>query len=193
MILPLQIDRAPLAHRLVGREHDAETVGGALPVGLEIEVVADLLSRDAVRVEPGARMLVDDWGGPEALEARVRRVEPSGFTKISALGVEEQRVNVVADLLAPEPRLGDGYRVEVRFGVWEGADVVQVPASALFRAGAEWAVFVVEGGRARRRIVQVGEQGSFEAEVREGLAEGELVVLHPSDRLRDGARVTPRR
>lgn len=158
----------------------------------EIEIVADLLSRDAVRVRPGARVLVDDWGGPEALEARVRRVEPSGFTKVSALGVEEQRVNVVADLLAHEPRLGDGYRVEVRIVVWEAADVVQVPASALFRAGAEWAVFVVEGGRARERIVRVGEQGAFEAEVREGLAEGERVVLHPSDRLRDGARVSPR-
>jgi HlyD family secretion protein len=158
-----------------------------------LEIVSDLLSRDAVRVAPGARVLVEDWGGPGALEARVRRVEPSGFTKISALGVEEQRVNVLSDLVTPEPRLGDGYRVEVRIVVWEGADVVQVPASALFRAGEAWAVFVVDGGRARQRIVEAGEHGTFEAEVRGGLAEGETVILHPSDRLRDGARVAPRR
>jgi HlyD family secretion protein len=157
-----------------------------------LEIVSDLLSRDAVRVAPGARVGVEDWGGPGTLEARVRLVEPSGFTKISALGVEEQRVNVVSDLVAPEPRLGDGYRVEVRIVVWEDADVVQIPASALFRAGEEWAVFVVDGGRARQRIVEAGEQGTFEAEIREGLAEGETVVLHPSDRLRDGARVSPR-
>lgn len=158
----------------------------------ELEIVADLLSRDAVRVRPGARVLVDDWGGADPLEARVRRIEPSGFTRISALGVEEQRVNVIADLVAREPQLGDGYRVEVRIVVWEGADVVKIPASALFRAGADWAVFVVEGGRAHQRIVRVGEQGSFEVAVSEGLAEGERVVLHPSDRLRDGVRVAPR-
>jgi HlyD family secretion protein len=191
--------RAPVGGQVlrVLEESERIVVAGTplLEVGdpAALEVVSDLLSRDAVRVTPGARVLVEDWGGPGALEARVRRVEPSGFTKISALGVEEQRVNVISDLVAPEPRLGDGYRVEVRIVVWEGADAVQVPASALFRLGDEWAVFVVEGGRARRRIVAVGELGSFEAEIREGLAEGEVVVLHPSDRLRDGARVARRR
>jgi HlyD family secretion protein len=159
----------------------------------DLEIVADLLSRDAVRVRPGARVRIEEWGGPEALEARVRRVDPSGFTKVSALGVEEQRVNVVADLVTPEPRLGDGFRVEVRIVVWEAPDVLRVPASALFRAGPDWAVFAIEGGRARQRIVAVGEVASFEAEVREGLAEGDRVVLHPSDRVRDGVRVTPRR
>jgi HlyD family secretion protein len=191
--------RAPVAGQVlrVLEESERIVVAGTplLEVGdpAALEIVSDLLSRDAVRVRPGARVLVEDWGGPGALEARVRLVEPSGFTKISALGVEEQRVNVVSDLVEPEPRLGDGYRVEVRVVVWEGADVVQAPASALFRAGEDWAVFVVEGGRARRRVVEVGEQGTFEAAVRDGLAEGETVVLHPSDRLRDGARVSPRR
>jgi HlyD family secretion protein len=191
--------RAPVAGQVlrVLEESERIVVAGTplLEVGdpAALEIVSDLLSRDAVRVRPGARVLVEDWGGLGALEARVRLVEPSGFTKISALGVEEQRVNVVSDLVEPEPRLGDGYRVEVRVVVWEGADVVQAPASALFRAGEDWAVFVVEGGRARRRVVEVGEQGTFEAAVRDGLAEGETVVLHPSDRLRDGARVSPRR
>jgi len=190
--------RAPVAGQVLRVLEESERIVVAGTPLLELgdpaalEIVSDLLSRDAVRVAPGARVLVEDWGGPGALEARVRRVEPSGFTKISALGVEEQRVNVVSDLVAPEPRLGDGYRVEVRIVVWEGADVVQVPASALFRAGEDWAVFIVEGGRARQRIVQAGEQGTFEAEIREGLAEGETVILHPSDRLRDGARVSPR-
>lgn len=158
-----------------------------------LEIVSDLLSRDAVRVAAGDRVRIEDWGGPGALEARVRLVEPSGFTKISALGVEEQRVNVISDLVQPEPRLGDGYRVEARIVVWEAADVLQIPASALFRAGDEWAVFTVERGRARRRIVDAGEQGAFQAEIRKGLAEGETVILHPSDRLRDGTRIIPRR
>ena len=157
-----------------------------------IEIIADVLSRDAVRVKPGTPVWIEDWGGPEALEARVRRVEPSGFTKVSALGVEEQRVNIVIDLVEPDARLGDGYRVEVRIVTWEGDDVLQIPASALFRVRDEWAVFAVEGGRARRRTVEVGAQATFEVEVREGLSEGDVVILHPSDRLDDGTRVTPR-
>jgi HlyD family secretion protein len=142
-----------------------------------------------VRIQPGALVIVEDWGGEGALEARVRRVEPSGFTKVSALGVEEQRVNVIADLTQPNPALGDGYRFEARIVVWEGADVLQVPASALFRHAGAWSVFLVEGGRARRRDVSVGHQGSFAAEIRDGLSGGETVVLYPSDRLADGVRV----
>jgi HlyD family secretion protein len=156
-----------------------------------IELVIDVLSTDAVRIRPGARVLVEDWGGDGALEARVRSVEPSGFTKISALGVEEQRVNVIGDLAEPNPALGDGFRFEARIVVWEGADVVQVPASALFRHGGAWSVFTVDGDRARRREVSLGRRGGFAAEIREGLAPGEEVVLYPSDRLADGVRIRP--
>lgn len=189
---------APVAGRVLRVLVESETIVLAGTPLLEVgdpgalEIVSDLLSRDAVRVSPGARVMVEDWGGPGALEARVRRVEPSGFTKVSALGVEEQRVNVIADLVAPEPRLGDGYRVEVRIVTWEGADVAQIPASALFRKGEVWAVFVAEGGRARQRVVEVGEQAPFDVEIRAGLEPGETVVLHPSDRLRDGVRVRAR-
>jgi HlyD family secretion protein len=154
-----------------------------------LELVIDVLSTDAVRIHPGATVLVEDWGGDGALEARVRQIEPSAFTKISALGVEEQRVNVIADLAEPNPALGDGYRFEARIIVWEGSDVLQVPASALFRHGGAWSVFAVEGRRARRRDVSVGQRGGSAAEIQEGLSPGETVVLYPSDRLGDGVRV----
>ena len=118
----------------------------------QLEVVADLLSTDAVRVPPNARVLIEQWGGGRTLEGRVRRVEPSGFTKISALGVEEQRVNVIIDFADPataRKALGDAYRVEVRIVVWEEADVLKVPVGSLFRRGDDWAVFLIDGGRAR--------------------------------------------
>jgi HlyD family secretion protein len=154
-----------------------------------IEIVVDVLSADAVRIRPGAELWVEDWGGARPLRATVRRVEPSGFTKISALGVEEQRVNVVGDFVDPPDGLGDGYRIEARIVVWQAEDVLRVPTSALFRHGEGWAVFVVDGAVARRREVEVGERGPFAAEVKAGLEAGERVVLHPSDRLRDGVRV----
>jgi HlyD family secretion protein len=157
----------------------------------DIEIVVDVLSADAVRVRSGAEMIVEEWGGAAPLRAQVRRIEPSGFTKVSALGVEEQRVNVIADVVDPPGELGDGFRVETRIVVWEAADVVRVPGSALFRRGDAWSVFVVDGGRARRREVEVGQRGTFEAEVRAGLEPGEHVVLHPSDRVQDTARVRP--
>jgi HlyD family secretion protein len=157
----------------------------------DLEIVVDVLSADAVRIQPGAEMVVEDWGGDAPLRARVRLVEPSGFTKVSALGVDEQRVNVIGDFVDPPGRLGDGFRVEARVVVWEGADVVRVPGSALFRRGDAWNVFVVDGGRARRREVEVGQRGTFEAEVRGGLEAGERVVLHPSDRVQDDVRVRP--
>lgn len=158
-----------------------------------IEVVADLLSTDAVRVAPGARVIIDQWGGPQPLEGRVRRVEPSGFTKISALGVEEQRVNVVIDFVDPgaASALGDGYRVEVRIVTWEGDDVLQVPLSTLFRRGGDWAVYVVEDGRAVIRTVTLGHRGNSSVEVVDGLVEGQVLVAYPPDSLTDGARVTP--
>jgi HlyD family secretion protein len=163
------------------------------PSDLEIEV--DVLSSDAVRIPPGAKVFLEQWGGPKPLEARVRLVEPSGFTKVSALGVEEQRVNVIADFLATKenrPRLGDGFRVEARIVEWESDDVLVVPAGALFRDGDQWAVFVVDAGRARLRRVRIGHQNGREAEVLDGLAAGESVVQYPGDQLRDGARVQPR-
>jgi HlyD family secretion protein len=158
----------------------------------DLEIVADLLSSDAVKVRPGDLMLVEDWGGDSALTARVRRVEPGGFTKISALGVEEQRVHVVAALNQCPDALGDGYRVEARIVIWEADSVLKVPTTALFRAGAGWGVFVIDGGRAAERAVQVGQQNAFEAEVTEGLESGDSVVRHPGDRISEGVRVKPR-
>jgi HlyD family secretion protein len=154
----------------------------------KLEIVVDVLSSDAVKVTAGDRVLVHDWGGEQELEARVRLVEPSGFTKVSALGVEEQRVNVIADFLDPPHALGDGYRLEARIVVWSG-DVLKIPSSALFRHRGRWSVFVVEGGRARRREVEVGHVNSFEVEVAGGLTAGEVVVEHPSDQVDDGTRV----
>ena len=194
---PCVAARAPVGGQVlrVFEESERIVVAGTPLVEIgdpaSLEIVVDILSTDAVRVSPGARVLVDDWGGEGTLEGRVRQIEPSAFTKVSALGVEEQRVNVIADLGAPEPRLGDRYRVEARLVIWEGADVIQVPASALFRRGAAWAVFVVDRGVARLREVQVGHQAAFDAEVERGLEVGDTVILHPSDRVHDGARVAP--
>jgi HlyD family secretion protein len=158
----------------------------------KIEIVADLLSTDAVKVSPGAAVSVENWGGVMPLRARVRNVEAFGFTKVSALGIEEQRVNVIADFIDPPANLGDGYRVDVRIVIWESPDVVKVPASALFRVGEDWNVFVVEGGVARSRNVEAGHTNAFDAEIRSGLEEGEEVVLHPSNDISDGVRITPR-
>jgi HlyD family secretion protein len=158
----------------------------------KLEIVADLLSTDAVRVKPGSRTLIEQWGGDRPLDAKVRRVEPSGFTKISALGVEEQRVNVILDFVDAATAwaaLGDGYRVQVRIVTWESANALKVPTGALFRVGDDWAVYVIEQERARRTTVTLGHQTGQEAEVLEGLAEGAQVIMHPGDTLTDGARV----
>jgi HlyD family secretion protein len=160
----------------------------------DLEVVIEMLSRDGAALAPGTPVELDQWGGPQVLQARVRRVEPAAFTKVSALGVEEQRVNVIADLVSPpEARrgLGDGYRVEARVVVWEADAVVRVPSGALFRRGGEWAAFVVEEGRARLRAVKAGRAGAQDVQVLEGLQPGETVILHPGNRLRDGQRVKP--
>jgi len=160
-----------------------------------VEIVADLLSTDAVKVRPGMRVAVEQWGGDQPMGASVERVEPAGFTKVSALGVEEQRVNVIMDFdddRAAWKAMGDAYRVEVRIAIWEAESVVKVPTSALFRDGERWAVYVVEAGRARRTAVELGQRTSTEAEVLSGLRDGQQVVLHPPDTLADGARVTVR-
>ena len=160
-----------------------------------VEIVADLLSTDAVKVEPGMRVDVEHWGGDTPLRAWVERVEPSGFTKVSALGVEEQRVNVIIDFeddRAAWRAMGDGYRVEARIAIWEAEDVVRVPTGALFRVADQWAVFVVQGGRAHRAVLELGERTNEQAEVRKGLRAGQEVVLHPPDTLTDNARVVVR-
>ena len=156
----------------------------------DLEIVVDLLSTDAVKASAGQRMLVTGWGGDSALAGRVRLVEPAGFTKVSALGVEEQRVNVIGDFITVPARLGDRFRLDVRLVLWDGDTVLKVPASALFRRGAEWAVFVAQDGRARERKVTVGHESSTESEVTAGIARGEMVIRHPTDRIRDGTRVT---
>lgn len=156
------------------------------------EVAADYLTTDAVRVQPGMTMLLENWGGPGALRARVRVVEPGAFTKVSALGVEEQRTYVVADFVDPPGPLNDGYRVDARVVVWESAQALKVPVASLFRHGEGWAVFVVEGERARLRAVTVGQRNPAEAEVTGGLREGDLVVRHPPRDLEDGDRVAVR-
>lgn len=176
-------------------EHSARTVQPGetlLEVGdpADIEIVVDLLSTDAVKVSPGQRLLITGWGGDSTLEGRVRLVEPAGFTKISALGVEEQRVNVIGDFDAAPARLGDRFRLDVRVVLWEGDSVLKVPASALFRRGDQWALFAIEDGRARERVVAVGHESSAETEILTGVAPGEVVIRHPTDRIRDGTRVT---
>jgi HlyD family secretion protein len=155
----------------------------------DLEIVVDLLSTDAVKVAPGQRVLLSGWGGDSTLEGRVRRVEPSGFTKISALGVEEQRVNVIGDFDAAPARLGDRFRLEVRVVLWEGDSVLKAPASALFRRGEAWALFVVEEGRAHERTVTVGHESSTEVEILDGVRRDDLVIRHPTDRIREGSRV----
>jgi HlyD family secretion protein len=160
-----------------------------------LEIVVDLLSTDAVRVDIGQRVLIEAWGGEQALEGTVTRIEPFGFTKVSALGIEEQRVNVRIDLVDPPERwirLGHGYRVEPRIILAEADDVITVPRAALFRDGNQWAVFVAENGAAVLRIVKLGLANAFAAEITAGLEIGEKVVLQPSDRVSAGSRLQPR-
>jgi HlyD family secretion protein len=193
--------RAPIGGRVLKVVHESEGVVNAgdplieiaNPHGLEIEV--ELLSADAVKVGPGTRVLLERWGGENPLQGVVRTVEPVGFTKISALGVEEQRVLVISDITSPPEeweRLGDGYRVEARFILWEGEGVLQLPSSALYRHGDGWAVFVVDGGMASRRTVRLGHRNGLIAEVLSGLHEHDTVIAHPDDAIDEGVEVEPR-
>ncbi len=155
-----------------------------------LEVVVDVLSTDAVKIRPGASVTIADWGGEKELKGRVRTTEPFAFTKVSALGIEEQRVNVVVDLLDKPSSLGDGYRVECLIEIWSSPSVVKIPASSLFRNGDGWSVFAVESNEAKIRNVNVGNKNSNEAEVLNGISPGALVILHPSNDLEDGAPVS---
>jgi HlyD family secretion protein len=151
-----------------------------------------VLSRDGAAISPGAKIELEQWGGGEPLAARVRLVEPAAFTKVSALGVEEQRVNVVADLLTPPEQrrsLGDSYRIEARIVVWEAAAALKVPVGALFRRGEQWAAFVLADGHAQLRWVKVGRSSGTETQVLEGLKQGEQVILYPGSRVKEGQRV----
>jgi HlyD family secretion protein len=160
----------------------------------DLEAVIEVLSRDGAAIAPGAKVELEQWGGSEPLAGRVRLVEPAAFLKISALGVEEQRVNVVVDFVTPyEQRrnLGDNFRVEARIVVWETDQALKVPAGALFRRGQNWAVFVLAGGRAELRRAQVGRSSGSETQILEGLKAGEEVILYPGDRVQEGQRVKP--
>jgi len=160
-----------------------------------LEIVVEVLSRDAVRITPGMRVLLTRWGGDGTLQGSVRTVEPTGFTKISALGVEEQRVLIIIDIVSsPElwERLGDGYRVETAFVIWEEPDVLQIPTSAMFRQGDAWTVYVVENGRAEPRPILPGQRSGLSTQIVSGLDEGELVINHPGDNLEAGSRVKSR-
>lgn len=186
---------APVAGSVLRVMEESErTLASGTPVMVigdssRFEVVVDVLSTDAVKIAPGAPARLEEWGGDRSLRARVRVVEPYAFTKVSALGIEEKRVNVVLDPVDPLGPLGDGYRVEARIVIWSAPDVLKAPASALFRRGEGWAVFAVEEGRARIRPVKIGHRNPFEAEVLHGIAAGARVVKYPSNQLEDDARV----
>lgn len=193
--------RAPAGGRILRVLQESESVvaQGAPLVELgdagDLEIVAELLSSDAARIRAGAPVLVEAWGDGAPIHGRVRQVEPFGFRKVSALGVEEQRVNVIIDPVAPPAAwtaVGHGYRVEVAVTVWRSESTVRAPVAALFRLRGRWAVFKIEKGRARLQLVEIGQDNGDLAEIRSGLRPGERVVLHPNASLADGARVRPR-
>jgi HlyD family secretion protein len=193
--------KSPAEGRVLSLLHKSEQVVTAgtplLEVGndRDIELVVELLSGDAVKIKVGAEASVDGWGGAEALKAVVRRIEPAGFTKVSALGIEEQRVRVILDLVDGDEgsrRLGHDYRVYAHIKSWEGTDRLLVPLSALFRTGEDWSVYVYTGGAARLRKIRIDHRNQASAEVLEGLDAGERVITHPSDRIAEGVAVVER-
>ena len=160
------------------------------PTDLELEI--DVLSSDAVQVRPGQNVIIEHWGGDKPLDGIVRLVEPSAFTKISALGVEEQRVNVIIDITNPveeRPTLGDGFRVDAKIIVWSSEEVLRVPTSALFQDESQWYVFTMRNGQAMRTPVQLGRRNVLQAEVLDGLNADDTVILHPNDQITDGTDV----
>lgn len=192
---------APVDGKVLRVLHESEGVVAAGAPLIEIgdpddlEIVADFLSSDAVRIAPGQRAVLDAWGGTDALNGTVMRIEPYGFTKVSALGIEEQRVDVRVNLTDPRPvwqRLGHGFKTDVRIVLWEGDNVLQVPLTALFRDGADWQVFVEEDGRATPRTVRIGRRTDMTAEILEGLEPGARIVRYPSDFIRPGDLIVQR-
>ena len=191
--------RSPITGVILQRLHESESVVPSgeplIEVGdpEDLEIVSDMLSMDAVQIDPGDPVLIEQWGGETTLKGVVRQVEPFGFTKISALGVEEQRVNVIVDFEDPRAAweaLGDGYRVEIRVVVWEKDNALKVPSSSLFRNRDDWAVYVIdELSLARLREVQIGRRNALEAEVLAGLEQGDRVIAYPGDSIEDGMEV----
>ena len=190
--------QSPVSGRILKIYQESEgTVQAGLPIleigdPLSLEVKVDLLSTDAVQVRTGTPVRLKRWGADIILDGIVRVVEPSGYTRISALGVEEQRVPVIVDILSPREQwqaLGDGYRVVAEFIIWEGDNVLQIPSSSLFRTGQDWALFLVDGRSAKFRRVEAGHQSGLNTQIVNGLAEGETVLTHPDERIEDGVRV----
>jgi HlyD family secretion protein len=190
--------KAPISGRVLRVRTESEQVvqpgTPLLEIGdpRDLEIVADILSRDAVQIRPGARAVIDNWGGAP-LSATVSRVDPSAITKVSALGIEEQRVAVVLALdgeAGQYEALGDGFRVVVRISIWKGESLIAVPIGALFRDGPDWAVYAAVNGKAVLKRLELGQRNGEFAEVRSGLAEGETVILHPSDQIEEGSAVT---
>jgi len=193
--------KSPISGEVLRVLHESEGVVAAGEPLVEIgdpqaiEIVVDFLSYDAVRIAPGQRVIIEDWGGGGSLNGRVARIEPYGYKKISALGIEEQRVNVVIELTDPAERwrrLGHGFQVEARVVIWEGKDILKLPLTALFRDGGEWAVFAVANGRAALRPVTVGHRNELESEIIDGITEGDVVLRYPNDRISDGVAVVAR-
>jgi HlyD family secretion protein len=190
--------RAPVDGVILKILHKSEGVVNAGEALVEIgdpadlEIVTDLLSSDAVKVEAGQRVIIDNWGGSHTLEGVVERVEPFGFTKVSALGIEEQRVNVIIDFTSPREawsRIAHGFQVDTRIVLWEGKDILKLPLTALFRNSNDWAVFVEEDGKASKRNVKLGHRTGLEAEILDGLKLGERIVVHPSDKITEGVAI----
>ena len=187
--------RAPVAGQVLNVTQQSErTLAAGSPLltlgdPARFEVVIDVLSSDAVKLRPGMQILLDDWGGKSALQARVRMVEPVAFTKISALGVEEQRVNVVADPVGSLAELADGYRVEARIVIWQQDAVLKIPGSSVFRIGERWHVFIVEQDRAHLRAVQIGQRNRDDVQILSGLDTGMQVVTFPGNQLSEGVKI----
>jgi HlyD family secretion protein len=191
--------RAPASGRVLRvMEENVRVVAAGTPLmeigdPADLEVVIEVLSRDGARIPAGAKVEFDQWGGTAPLLGQVRLVEPAAFTKISALGVEEQRVKVIADLVTPpdqRPSVGDNFRVEARIVIWEAPDALKVPAGALFRQGEQWATFKFVDNRATLQLVQAGQSSGIETQIVEGLQPGDKVIIYPSSRVRDGQRVS---
>ncbi|MBL8178658.1 MAG: efflux RND transporter periplasmic adaptor subunit [Bryobacterales bacterium] len=189
--------RSPVSGRVLSILQQSERV---IPAGTplltlgdssDLEVVIDVLSSDAVKIRKGGRVILDQWGGEQPLEARVRKIEPQAFTKISALGVEEKRVHVIADFLSRPEELGVGYRVEAKVVVWSGDRILKIPSSAAFRRGNEWAVFRIDDGRTAIQTVSIGRRNDSEVEILSGLQEGSIVVRRPERDLEPGVHAEP--